>query len=74
MKQLIVTLFSFFTCLWVNAQDAANTTAQTPTGLHAGNKIYVVLVVAVTILIGLLLYVIRLDKKITKLEKETNTH
>jgi heme/copper-type cytochrome/quinol oxidase subunit 2 len=69
MKQLIVTLIVLFVQLLVKAQDSTNHVAQTPTGLNAGNKIYVVLVVAVTILIGLFLYVIRLDRKITKLEK-----
>ncbi|OQP62052.1 hypothetical protein A3860_29295 [Niastella vici] len=70
MKQLIVTLIVLFVQLLAKAQDTANhTTAQTPTGLGAGNKIYVVLAVAVTILIGLFLYVIRLDRKISKLEK-----
>ena len=60
MKQLIVTLIVLFVQLLAKAQDSVNHVAQTPTGLNAGNKIYVVLVVAVTILIGLLLYVIRL--------------
>jgi CcmD family protein len=69
MKQLIVTLIVLFVQLLVKAQDSVNHVAQTPTGLGAGNKIYVVLAVAVTILIGLFLYVIRLDRKISKLEK-----
>ena len=70
MKQLIVTLIVLFVQLLAKAQDTVNhTKVQTPTGLGAGNKIYVVLAVAVTILIGLFLYVIRLDRKISKLEK-----
>jgi heme/copper-type cytochrome/quinol oxidase subunit 2 len=69
MKQLIVTLIVLFVQLLAKAQDSTNHVAQTPTGLHAGNKIYVVLVVVLTILIGLFLYVIRLDRKISKLEK-----
>ena len=72
MKQLIVTLIVLFVQLLAKAQDSVNHVAQTPTGLNAGNKIYVVLVVAVTILIGLLLYVIRLDRKISKLEKQSS--
>jgi hypothetical protein len=72
MKQLIVTLIVLFVHLLARAQDSASHVAQTPTGLNAGNKIYVVLVVAVTILIGLLLYVIRLDRKISKLEKQSS--
>jgi hypothetical protein len=72
MKQLIVTLIVLFVHLLAKAQDSVNHVAQTPTGLNAGNKIYVVLVVAVTILLGLLLYVIRLDRKISKLEKQSS--
>jgi hypothetical protein len=40
-------------------------------GLRADGKIYVVVAVLVTILCGLFLYLIRLDRKITKLEKGT---
>jgi hypothetical protein len=69
MKQLIITLIVLFVQTMARAQDTANHVAQTPTGLGAGNKIYVVLAVAVTILVGLFLYVIRLDVKISKLEK-----
>jgi len=38
-------------------------------GLRANGKIYVVIIVVVTILLGLLAYVIRLDRKISRLEK-----
>jgi len=38
-------------------------------GLRANGKIYVVIIVVVTILSGLLAYVIRLDRKISRLEK-----
>jgi hypothetical protein len=71
MKQLIITLIVLFARLCVFAQDSTANAVQEATGLRAGNKIYVVLVVVVTILIGLLLYVIRLDRKITKLEKQS---
>jgi hypothetical protein len=71
MKQLIVTLIVLFARLLANAQGPVNNAAQKTTGLNAGNKIYVVLVVAVTILCGLFIYVIRLDRKITRLEKQS---
>jgi uncharacterized membrane protein len=70
MKQLILTLFVLFARFWANAQEPVTNAAREATGLRAGNKIYVVMVVTVTILIGLLLYVIRLDRKISKLEKQ----
>ena len=72
MKQLIVTLIVLFVQLLAKAQDSTNHVTQTPTGLAAGNKIYVVMAVAITILIGLFLYVIRLDRKISKLEKQSS--
>ncbi len=38
--------------------------------MRSNGRIYVVIAVVVTILIGLLLYVFRLDRKISKLEKD----
>jgi len=40
--------------------------------LRANGKIYVVVTVVVIILLGLILYVARLDRKITRLEKEAS--
>ncbi len=39
--------------------------------MRSSGKIYVVVAVLVTILVGLFLYLFRLDKKITELEKES---
>jgi CcmD family protein len=41
--------------------------------LRSNGKIYVVVAVVLIILIGLILYVWRLDRKISKLEKETKS-
>jgi hypothetical protein len=71
MKQLILSLIVLLGTLSVYAQDTAVNTQQA-TGLRADGKIYVVVVVAATILLGLFLYVIRLDRKITKLEKQSS--
>jgi CcmD family protein len=38
--------------------------------MRSNGRIYVVVAVLVTILLGLLFYVFRLDRKISKLEKE----
>jgi uncharacterized membrane protein len=38
--------------------------------MRSNGRIYVVVAVVVTILIGLILYLFRLDKKISKLEKD----
>jgi hypothetical protein len=37
--------------------------------MRSNGQIYVVIAVMLTILIGLLLYLVRLDKKISKMEK-----
>jgi hypothetical protein len=69
MKQLLITLFVFLCMFTLQAQENAG---QDPhAGLRAGGKIYVVMAVAVTILAGLIVYVIRLDRKISRLEKHT---
>jgi CcmD family protein len=52
-------------------QVAAQTTAPTDF-MRSNGKIYVVMAVVVVIVVGLLLYVISLDRKITKIEKMKN--
>ncbi len=69
MKHLTLTLFSLLLMFWASAQGTAAQGAEQATGLRADGKIYVVVAVAVTILLGLFLYVYRLDRKISKLEK-----
>jgi hypothetical protein len=63
--------FLFFSCsFFVLAQDSAIANShKEATGLRAEGKIYVVLAVAVAILIGLFIYLIRIDRKIARLEK-----
>ena len=52
------------------AQDKKVEMADT---MRSNGRIYVVVAVVLTILIGLILYVFRLDRKMTKLEKETKS-
>lgn len=40
--------------------------------MRSNGRIYVVVAVILTILAGLILYVIRIDRKISKMEKETD--
>ena len=51
----------------LNAQDGAVKTTDT---MRSNGRIYVVIAVILTILIGLILYIVRLDRKISKLERE----
>ena len=64
MKKLItISIFILFTFL-AKAQDVNMADVMKENG-----KIYVVIAVMLTILAGLVLYLVRLDRKISKLEK-----
>jgi hypothetical protein len=64
MKKLTtISIFTFFVLL-VKAQDVKMADTMRENG-----KIYVVIAVMLTILAGLVLYLVRLDRKISKLEK-----
>lgn len=61
---------SLFMGFSARAQDTAGRKpVEMADGLRANGKIYVVIIVVVTILLGLIAYVIRLDNKISRLEK-----
>ncbi len=60
-------LATALTFLPVFAQDKKTEMADL---MRENGRIYVVVAVVLTILIGLILYVVRLDKKISRLEKE----
>ncbi|MEP6674102.1 MAG: CcmD family protein [Ferruginibacter sp.] len=64
--RLLLTLFIVMTAAVGFAQDKVEM-ADT---MRSNGKIYVVVAVCVTILIGLFLYVFALDRKISKLEKK----
>ena len=66
MNKILFALVSVLISMPALAQEIVNEPA--PTGLRADGKIYVVAAVLLTILIGILIYVIRLDRKISKLE------
>ena len=65
-KKLTLVLFSLFSFLFLRAQ---NNTVEMADTMRQSGKIYVVVAVVLAILIGLFLYLIRLEKKISKLEK-----
>ena len=66
----ILTLFtSMLITLLVQAQEGTDKTGFGET-MRSNGRIYVVIAVMLTILIGLILYLVRLDKKIRKFEKE----
>jgi hypothetical protein len=64
MKKLIAILTLILLTFFANAQDVKMADVMKENG-----KIYVVIAVMLTILAGLVLYLIRLDRKISRLEK-----
>lgn len=66
VKKLAFAGFSLFSSAWLQAQD---TTVEMADSMRHNGKIYVVVAVVLTILIGLFFYLFRLDKKITNIEK-----
>lgn len=64
MKKLTAVFYFLLFTFLANAQDVTMADAMKENG-----KIYVVIAVMLTILAGLILYLVRLDRKISKLEK-----
>jgi CcmD family protein len=67
IKKMLLSMILLLCNLVLFAQDMADE-------MRRNGKIYVVVAVLVAIFIGIILYLIRLDRKIGKLEKETNTN
>ena len=68
MKKLTWIFLSCVYC-WVAKAQAKDEPVQMADAMRANGKIYVVVAVVVTILVGLFVYLIRLDRKISRLEK-----
>ena len=68
-RTLFTLLSILMTTMFVQAQEGTGKTIVGET-MRSNGRIYVVLAVMLTILIGLILYLVRLDKKISKVEKE----
>jgi len=66
-KKIISVIILAIVSIAAHAQSA---TPEPTDFMRSNGKIYVVVAVVVTILLGLFLYVINLDRKISKLEKK----
>ena len=69
IKNIFFLSTSMLFSLLLQAQEGAGKSAFSNT-MRSNGRIYVVVAVMLTILAGLILYLVRLDKKISKLEKE----
>jgi CcmD family protein len=77
MKKYLLILFIFFS-LNLNAQQVVenaeqNSAVEMADAMRSDGKIYIVVAVVAAIMAGLVIYLVRLDRKITKLENEINT-
>jgi len=70
IKRTFLSILSIFICLVLFAQDSS--TVPMADELRKNGKIYVVVAVIITIFIGIILYLIRLDRKISKLENNNS--
>ncbi len=68
--KVMVLLPGMFCTLLLQAQTGIHEKIQMADGLRSNGKIYVVVAVLLTVLTGLIIYVVTVDRKITKLEKE----
>ena len=70
MKKIVLATLLLFTNIVLFAQDEPVTMADK---LRSNGKIYVVVAVILIIFAGIIIYLIRLDRKISKLEKENKS-
>jgi tetrahydromethanopterin S-methyltransferase subunit D len=68
MNKLFILFSSLFLSLSVNAQN----NVEMADVMRSNGKIYTVVAVCLTILIGLFIYVFSIDRKVSRLEKENS--
>jgi hypothetical protein len=72
MKKIYITIICMIFSLLTFAQNTAYQQTEMADLMRSNGKIYVVIAVMLTILTGLIIYLVRLDRKIVKLEKEVS--
>ncbi len=69
MKYSLAGVVLILVSVMAQAQEKAKQDAEMADLMRSNGKIYVVIAVMLTILTGLILYMMRLDRKISKMEK-----
>lgn len=69
IRKLLLLLPALLLTMLAIAQDKPVEMADT---MRSNGRIYVVVAVALTIMAGLILYVFRVDRKLSRLEKDSN--
>jgi len=70
MKKWSIVLLGVILSLSSFAQQAGSESIEMADAMRASGKIYVVVLVVTVILFGLILYLIKLDRKISRIESE----
>ncbi len=70
MHRIVYRLLFTISCLLLNTMSFAQDKPDMADTMRSNGKIYVVVAVCLTILIGLFIYVFVVDRKVSKLEKE----
>ena len=70
IKKFFATILFSSSVLLIQAQEAAGQKSVMADLMRNNGKIYVVIAVILTILIGLIVFMMRLDRKISQLEKQ----
>ena len=69
IRKTFLSTILFLVSVFVFAQDGTQQVDMADT-MRSNGKIYVVIAVILTILAGIIIYLVRLDRKMSKLEKE----
>ncbi|MGZ5245540.1 MAG: CcmD family protein [Flavitalea sp.] len=72
IRSILLSFFSLLIVVITRAQDMAGKEPEISTGLRADQKIYVVIAVLITILAGLFIFMWRLDRRISRFERQDN--
>ena len=72
LKRLALALSTCMFTLFAFAQPVTTQQAEPSDFMRSNGKIYVVVAVVVIIVVGLFIYLVSLDRKITKLEKNND--
>lgn len=72
MKKWILIIFSNMIAMGLYAQEASDNSIEMADVMRSSGKIYVVVAVLCVILTGIIIYLIQLDRKISRLEQEVD--
>jgi fucose 4-O-acetylase-like acetyltransferase len=72
IKRILFLILLNIIAVGLHAQDSTQKVEMADT-MRSNGRIYVVVAVILTILVGLVLYIVRLDRKISRMEKHSRS-